>query len=170
MKPVEIYRVKLNSAVNEGFSLDVNCINAKKSVLTYLPNPQIKLLKYHHKQISRLKFCDKDITANQLPIHVILGAAYNQQIRSTEPPVLRENLDTNPGAGFTMFGWILYGRMTSTDEENDNGFFVRSGQNEFERLYALDVLGLSEDSSSDKQFHQEFQGQLRQKDEGFYET
>ena len=69
-----------------------------------------------------------------------------------------------------MFGWILYGRMVSTDEENDNGFFVRSGKNEFERLYALDVLGLSKDSSSNKQFHQEFQGQLRQKDEGFCET
>lgn len=52
-----------------------------------------------------------------------------------------------------MLGWILYGRMVSTDKENDKGFFVRSGQKQFERLVALEVLGLSEDSSSNKKFH-----------------
>ena len=69
-----------------------------------------------------MRFCDEDKSEDQLPIHIILGAADYQRIRSAEPPVLGENPDTDPGAEYTMFGWILYGKSISTEEDIDRGF------------------------------------------------
>ena len=39
---VEIYSMNSQSVVVNGFDFDVNCINAEKDVLTFLPNPRIK--------------------------------------------------------------------------------------------------------------------------------
>jgi len=49
---VEVYNVKIESLAVEGFSFDVECINAEKNVLTSLPNPNIHNLK---KQYARLR-------------------------------------------------------------------------------------------------------------------
>ena len=72
-----------------------------------------------------MRFCAEDKSEDQLPIHIILGAADYQRIRSPEPPVLGENPDTDPGAEYTMFGWILYGKSISTEEDIDRGFFSK---------------------------------------------
>lgn len=42
---VEVYSVTIESLAVEGFSLEVECINAEKDVLTHLPNPRIKALR-----------------------------------------------------------------------------------------------------------------------------
>ena len=44
-KNVEIYRIHIQSMVVDDFELDIDCINAGKEVLTYLPNPKVKDLK-----------------------------------------------------------------------------------------------------------------------------
>jgi len=49
---VEVYNVKIESLAVEGFSFDVECINAEKNVLTSPPNPNIHNLK---KQYARLR-------------------------------------------------------------------------------------------------------------------
>lgn len=36
------------SYVVEGFSLEVECINAEKGILTYLPNPNVQALRKQH--------------------------------------------------------------------------------------------------------------------------
>ena len=51
-----------------------------------------------------MRFCDEDNSEDQLPRHIILGAADYQGIRSAEPPVIAENLDADPGAEYTMLG------------------------------------------------------------------
>ena len=38
---------------------------------------------------------------------MILGAVHIQRIKSTEPPILGLNPDTDSGAKFTMLGWVL---------------------------------------------------------------
>ena len=43
-KVVEIYRIKIESTVTNGFSLNTRCINGERDVLTYLPNRQFQKL------------------------------------------------------------------------------------------------------------------------------
>ena len=76
--------------------MELQCINAEKPVLTYLPNPRIPELKMKKSCIRRLVFSDEAATAENLPVNVILGAADIQRIKSTEPAVLGSNPDTDP--------------------------------------------------------------------------
>ena len=48
-KVVEIYRIKIESTVTNGFSLNIRCINGERDVLTYLPNLQFQKLKGKYK-------------------------------------------------------------------------------------------------------------------------
>ena len=126
--------------------MNVRCINGERDVLTYLPNPPFLQLKGKYKRLERMRFCDEDNSEDQLPIQIILGAVDYQRIRSAEPPVLGENPDTDPGAEYTMFGWILFGKSISTEEDIDRGFLAKSGQKDFEKLCSLDVFGLSDNA------------------------
>ena len=54
-KVVEIYRVKVSSLSFPEFSIEVECINAEKHILTYLANPNIDCLKKMYPRIRRLK-------------------------------------------------------------------------------------------------------------------
>ena len=57
-KQVEIYKVCVESNVIENFGMELECINAEKPVLTYLPNPQIPDLKQRNRRIRRLEFSE----------------------------------------------------------------------------------------------------------------
>ena len=72
--------------------MEVECINAEKDVLTHLPNPNIKALKKQCGRFRRLTFTEEATRSDTMPVHVILGAADYQRIRTTEPLIL---------------GWIL---------------------------------------------------------------
>ncbi|PFX21804.1 RNA-directed DNA polymerase from mobile element jockey [Stylophora pistillata] len=88
-KQVEIYKVHLKSDAIDDFKMELPCINAEKPVLTYLPNPKIPDWKLKNSHIKRLVFSKEAATEEKLPVHVILGAADIQRIKSTEPAVLR---------------------------------------------------------------------------------
>ena len=118
-----------------------------------------------------MRFCDEDNNEDQLPIYIILGAADHQRTRSAEPPVPGEILDTDPGAEYTMFGWILYGKSISTEEDIDRGFLTKSRQKDFEKLCSLDVLDLIDNANkSNIEFLTDLKEQLQLKEDGFYET
>ena len=169
-KMAELYNIKIRSTAGNHFSLDLNCINREGDVLTYLPNPRIKLLKRHRRQLKRIKFCDEETTMKKLPIHIILGVADYQCIQTTEPPILGNDPDNDPGSEYTMLGWILSGKFIATDGEGEKLFFVKTGQKQFEQLYSLDVLGLVGVEDNQTLFHEDFQDQLRYDDKGYYET
>ena len=90
-KQVEIYKVLVESNVIESFGFELHCINAEKPVLTHLPNPRITELKKANHRIRRLNFSEEALTEDNLPVHVILGAADIQRIKTTEPAVLGSN-------------------------------------------------------------------------------
>ena len=167
---VGIYPLKIQSTVVDGFNLDVNCINAEKDVLTYLPNPRIKVLKRRYPRLRRLQLSDENVSTDQLPVHIILGAADYQRIRSTEPLVLGYNPDQDPGAEFTMLGWVLYGRLISNGDGVEKEFFLNSSRSDFEHLCSMDVLGLDDPETPDPSFHEDFTEHIQFKVEGFYET
>ena len=101
---VDIYSLTMESAVVDGFNFVVDCLNAEKDVLTSLPNPRIKDLKRKYPRLRKLQLSDEDEMADQLPVHIILGAADYQRIHSTEPLILGNDPDADPGAEFTMLG------------------------------------------------------------------
>ncbi|XP_065058541.1 uncharacterized protein LOC135686269 [Rhopilema esculentum] len=169
-KHVEIYRINVNSTAVAGFSLDVDCINAEKAVLTHLPNPKIVDLKRKFQRLKRLQVNDEETSDRQLPVHIIFGAADYQRIRITEQPVVRANPDMDPGAEFTMLGWVLFGRQALDSLDVEKGFFLKSSKNDFEQLCSLDVLGLIDPPSNDSVFHEDFTQHLLKKEEGYYET
>ena len=155
-------------ATGNHFSLDLNCINGERDVLTYVPNRRIKLLKRYQRQLKQIKFGDEEITMKELPIHIILGVANYQRIRTTEPRILGNDPDNDSGAEYTMLGWILSGKVIATDGEGEKLFFVKTGQKEFEQLCSLDDLGLVGVEDNKTLFHGDFQDQLRYDDKGYY--
>lgn len=167
---VEIYNIKIKSTTGNHFSFDLKCINGGRDILTHLPNPRIKLLKRHQRQLRHIKFCDEETNMDQLPIHIILGVGDYQRIRTAEPPILGNDPDNDPGAEYTMLGWILSGKIISAEGEGEKLFFTKTGQKEFEQLCSLDVLGLTDGKDNATLFHEDFQEQLRFDEKGYYET
>ena len=66
-----------------------------------------------------------------------------------------------------MLGWTIYGQQAITENCTEKQFFLRSGQEEFEKLCSLDVLGLAD---ADTRRDEDFLQQLDQTDSGYYET
>ena len=142
-KIVEVYSVTVHSFAVEGFSIDVECINAEKHVLTHLPNPNIKAPKKQCGRFRRLTFSEEATRSDILPVHIILGAADYQWVRTTEPLILRVDPNKDPGAEFTTLGWTVYGRRPVTESVTaEKQFLLTTGQEVFEKRCSLDVLGL----------------------------
>ena len=139
-KHVDIYDIHVKPTTVSGFCLDVECIHAEKGILTLFPNPNVKNLKRNFGQLRRLPFCDEESSSEQLPVHIILGAADYQRIRSARKPVLGAISDKDPGPENTMLGWMLCGQTQSDDKVLDKEFFLSSRKSEFEKLCSLDVL------------------------------
>ena len=171
-KIVEVYSVTVHSLAVEGFSIDVECINAEKDVLTHLPNPNIKALKKQCGRFRRLTFTEEATRSDTMSVHVILGAADYQRIRTTEPLILGVDPDKDPGAEFTMLGWTVYGSRPVTEGVTaEKQFLLTTGQEEFEKLCSLDVLGLKDTrTTKNKNIHEDFLQQLHKTQGGFYET
>ena len=108
-KIVEVYSVAVHSLAVKEFSIDVERINVEKDLLTHLPNPNIKALKKQCGRFRRLTFTEEATRSYTMPVHIILGAADYQRIRTTGPLILGVDPDKDPGAEFTVHGWTLYG-------------------------------------------------------------
>lgn len=168
---VEVYNMRIESLAVEGFSFDVECINAEKNVLTSLPNPNIHNLKKQYGRLRRLPFTEEETRGESMSVHIILGAADYQRIRTTEPLILGANPDKDPGAEFTMLGWTIYGRHPGVESGVDKQFLLKTGEEEFEKLCSLDVLGISDTGTKqDGLVHKEFLQQLTKTPDGYYET
>ena len=143
-KQVKIYKIKISSLASEDFSVEVEFTTAEKEILTYLPNPKIGDLKRRYPRLGRLNFSDECTKKDRIPIHIILGAADYQRIKTTEPCILGRNPDRDPGAELTMLGWIIAGKTTGSGLETEKHLFLNSSQDEFERMCSLETLGISD--------------------------
>ena len=170
-KTVEVYKTQLRSIVNEE-TLDIECINAEKDVLTFLLKPCIDQIKKNNHRLRRLVFCEETIQSDLLPVHIMLGVTDYQRIRTGEPLVIGTNPDRDPGAEFTKFGWTLFGvnPLGKVGEDTAKQFFLRNGQEEVEKHCSLDVLGVTDPVDSTQFVHSDFKAQISCYDEGYYEA
>ncbi|CAB4034596.1 Pro-Pol poly [Paramuricea clavata] len=142
-KVVEVYNVTVKSTIGNEFKVDLECINAEKSILTHLPNPNVEQVKRKQPRLRRLNISEEKSTGDTLPVHIMLGVADFQRIKSSESPILGNQPEKDPGAEFTMLCWTLYGSVRTSDQ-SDKQFLLNTGQEEFERLCSGDVLGVTD--------------------------
>ena len=71
-KLVEIYDLTITSKIN-GTSLQIECINAERPLITQLPNPHIKRIKEKQPRMQQLVFTEEESTDEYLPVHILLG-------------------------------------------------------------------------------------------------
>ena len=156
------YKVSMQSVTDE-FSLDVNVTKVDKRELLSLENPKNKevLAKYPYLYI------DDDDDKRALPVHLMLGANDFARIRTGER--LRVGCRGDPVAEFTRFGWTLMSPGAETDLSPV--YLAVNSAADYERLCALDVLGLADSPTGDQEdVYSEFKEQLTCFSDGRYET
>ena len=118
-----------------------------------------------------MNFGEEDIINDSMPVHSILGAADYQRLRTTERLILGAKPEKDPRAKFTMLRWTIYGRPLVEEGDTAKQFFLKTGQEEFEKLRSLDVLGLADAGSrEDTSIHKDFLHQLTKTPARYYET
>ena len=102
--------------------------------------------------------CDEK---EKLPVHIILGANVFAKIRTGER--LRVGRPGDHVAEYTRFG----GTIVFPGAEKDPTYLAVSGNADYERLCALDVLGLEDNLNGDQgNVYEEFKQQLIRSTEG----
>ena len=102
-------------------------------------------------------------TKDMLPVHIIVGANDYAIIRTSEN--LRVGQTGEPVAEHTRFGWSLM----SPGEDGKECLAVNS-VSDYDKLCALDVLGLADNVGADEDVFNEFKEQLTRFEDGSYET
>jgi len=168
-KLVEIYDLKITSKIN-GTSFQIQCINAERPLITHLPNPQIKKIKEKQPRMQQLVFTEEESTGDYLPVHILLGVNDFKRIRLQEAPVIGRQ-PHDPLAEMTKLGWIMYGGSTQ-HSGTELCHFTMTGQQEFEKMCNLDVLGLKESTTPTETLfdHEKFKQQIVMENNGKYHT
>ena len=93
----------------------------------------------------------------ELPNHLILGAREYTRIKVQEMP--RVGQPGEPIAELTRLGWVLM----SPGEEVELGklMVLKTSTDDYENLYRLDVLELTDSVSDEYNVHQEFKDKLK---------
>ena len=127
------------------------------------PNYESVLGQYQH--LRDIKMNDTDTKA-ELPIHLISGASEYIRIKVQEMP--RVGQPGEPIAELTRLGWVLM--SPGKEVELSKLMIIKTSTDDYENLYRLDVLGVTDSVSDEGTVHQEFKEQLRKDKNGQYET
>ena len=112
-----------------------------------------------------IKMNDADTKA-ELPIRLILGPNEYTRIKVQKMPRLGQ--PGEPIAELTRLGWVL---MSSGREvELSKLMVMKTYTVNYENLYRLDVLVVTDSVSDEGIVHQEFKEKLRKDKNGWYET
>ena len=162
---IEIYDVAV-ADVRGKFEMKTQVSKVAKSVLLSIPNPGYADILSQNHHLRGVKMDDEDTKA-ELPIHLILGAGDYSRIKTTTKPKLGQ--PGQPTAELTFLGWTIMSAGGEVDFSNV--YLTKSSAADYEELCSLDVLGLKDHLEQDQQFvYKEFQEQLTQSDDGWYET
>ena len=104
----------------------------------------------------KIPFSEEETKGEMISVHIILGAADYQRIRTTEPSVLGSNPDKDPGAEFTKLGWAMYRQRAGSECPVDKQFFLRSSTDEFAKQCNLDIFRVTNAKSEIPRFMKNF--------------
>ncbi|XP_068679106.1 uncharacterized protein [Montipora foliosa] len=164
-RTMQVFGVVISSVQDE-FKLEVDITKVNKRELLVLENPRYKEILEANSHLNGVRMDDDDIK-DRLPVHIILGANDFAKIRTGER--LRVGRRGDPVAEFTRFGWTIM--SPGADRELATAYLAINSNADYERLCALDVLGLADSSTGDQgDVYEEFKEQLVRSSEGWYET
>ena len=147
--------------------MHVECINAERDVITHLPNPIMKKLKKQQPRLRDIKFSEENSTGEPLPVQLLLGVQDYNNIRMPKAPLIGQK-PIYPVAEKTKLGWVLFGgEATTTDREFCQ--LTMTGQQQFEKLCNLNVLGVKYQPETDFK-HEDFKTQISLMENGHYAT
>ena len=128
------------------------------------PNPNYESVLRQQQHLPDIKMNDTDPKV-ELPNHLILGASEYTRIKVQEMP--RAGQPGERIAELTRLGWVLM----SPGEEVELGklMVIKTSIDDYENLYRLDVLELTDSVSDEYNVHQEFK-ELRKDKNGWHET
>ncbi|PFX12136.1 hypothetical protein AWC38_SpisGene23954 [Stylophora pistillata] len=148
------------------FKLDVDITKVNKRELLVLENPSYKPLIKANPHLKAVRMDDED-TKQMLPVHIMLGANDFAKIRTGER--LRVGCRGDPVAESTRSGWTVM--SPGADSGLSPALSVVNSNADYEKLCALDVLGLANSATGDQSaVYDEFMEQLVRSPEGWYET
>ena len=101
---------------------------------------------------------DTDMKA-ELTIHLILGASEYTRIKVQGMP--RVGQPGEPVAELTRLGWVLM--SPGKEVELSKLMVIKTSTDDYENLYRLDVLGVTDSVSDEVTVHQKFKEQLIKK-------
>ena len=164
-KWVKIFDVTIQN-IEGNFELKTQLNKVEKDTVLSLPNPNYPEIISHYPHLNDIKLNDI-VKKKELPVHVILGVSDYAKIKMQERPRIGQPGD--PIAELTRFGWFI---MSPGHESNlTHLLFSNTSAQDYEKLCSLDVLGIEENHNfKDTEILDKFKKQLKQSDEGWYET
>ena len=164
-RTMQVFGVVISSVTGD-FELEVDVTKVNKRELLILENPRYNQLIEGNSHLKGVRMDDVDDKA-KLPVHLILGANEFAKIRTGER--LRVGRRGDPVAEYTRFGWTIM--SPGADQDLSPVYLAVNSNCDFERLCALDVLGLADTPAGDQfDVYDEFKEQLTRSPEGWYET
>ena len=164
-KKLKIYNVKIEN-LDETFSFRTELNKVEREVLITLPNPDYSAMINSYEHLRGIEMNEKD-TKPELPIHVILGMSDYARIKMPKCP--RIGKFDEPVAEQTKMGWVIM--SPGIESDITSALFTKTSTCDYDRLCDLDVLGIEENHlSHDENVFQRFKQQLKQNEEGWYET
>ena len=164
-RTMQVFEVVLNS-VSGDFALKADIAKVNKRELLVLENPRYKelLAANPHLKGVAMEDCDEK---EKPPVHVILGSNDFAKIRTGER--LRVGRRGDPVAEYTRFGWTIM--SPGAEKDLSPTYLSVSANSDYERLCALDVLGLADNPTGDQgDVYEEFKEQVIRSTEGWYKT
>ena len=152
--------------VDETFVLNTEVTRVERGNLLRLPNPRYKEVVKQFDHLKGVKMEDTD-DKEELPIHLILEASDYAKIKTPTQPRVGESGE--PVGELTKFGWVIMS-PGSDDDDFTKLLFAKSSMQDYQRLCDLDVLGIQEPVDGEQSVYEEFKEQLRQSEDGWYET
>lgn len=164
-RTMQVFDVVISSVAGD-FKLDVDITKVNKRELLVLENPGYEQVIEANPHLKGVRMDDDD-TKKMLPVHIILGANDFAKIRTGER--LRVGRRGDPVAEFTRFGWTIM--SPGADSGLSPALLAVNSNADYEKLCALDVLGLADSATGDQSaVYDEFKEQLVRSPEGWYEA
>ena len=164
-RAMQVFDVVISSVAGD-FKLDVDITKVNKRELLVLENPSYKHLIEANPHLKGVRMDDED-TKQMLPVHIIFGANDFAKIRTGKR--LRVERRGDPVPESTKFGWTIM--SLGADSGLSPALLVVNSNADYEKLCALDVLGLADSATGDQSaVYDELKEQLVRSPEGWYET
>ena len=163
-KTIDVHKLEVTD-VKDSFVLKTGVTTVERSNLLSLPNPKYNETIKRFEHLIGVTMDDTD-EKEELPIHLILGASEYAKIKTPSQP--RVGQTGEPVGEFTKFGWTIM--SPGTDDDFTKMLFTKTSMHDYQKLCDLDVFGLQKSPNEEQSIYEDFNEQLRQSKEGWYET